>query len=84
MTPTSSDPLQQDGPFALLINAWVFEERPEAIQAAVIVAESSGRSGRASEVLAEDEGGETLRIWEVGRDAYSPLRDPVAALWPRP
>ncbi len=51
----------------------VFEERPEAIQAAVIVAEASGRSGRASEVLAEDEGGETHMIWKVGKDAYSPL-----------
>jgi hypothetical protein len=51
----------------------VFGERPEAIQAAVVVAESSGRSGRASEVLAEEENGSLLRIWEVGRDAYSPL-----------
>jgi hypothetical protein len=51
----------------------VFGERPEAIQAAVVVAEASGRSGRASEVLAEEEGGETLMIWEVGKDAYSPL-----------
>ena len=51
----------------------VFEERVEAIQAAVVVAESSGRSGRASEVLAEEEDGAFLSIWEVGRDAYSPL-----------
>jgi hypothetical protein len=51
----------------------VFEERAEAVQAAVVVAESSGRSGRTSEVLAEEEGGETLLIWEVGRDVYSPL-----------
>ena len=51
----------------------VFGERSEAIQAAVVVAEASGRSGRVSEVLAEEEGGETLLIWEVGRDAYSPL-----------
>jgi hypothetical protein len=51
----------------------VFGERAEAVQAAVVVAEASGRSGRASEVLAEEEGGETLLIWEVGKDAYSPL-----------
>ena len=51
----------------------VFGERAEAVQATVVVAEASGRSGRASEVLAEEEGGETLLIGEVGRDAYSPL-----------
>ena len=51
----------------------VFEGRSEAIQAAVVVAESSGRSGRASEVLSEQENGDMLLVWEVGRDAYSPL-----------
>ena len=48
----------------------VFEHRPEAIEAAVVVAESSGRSGRASGVLSE-ENGELLAIWEVGQDTYS-------------
>ena len=51
----------------------VFEHRPEAIEAAVVVAESSGRSGRASGVLSEANG-ELLAIWEVGQDAYSNTR----------
>ena len=51
----------------------LFEERAEAVQAAVVVAEASGRSGRVSEVLAEEESGERLLIWEVGKDAYTLL-----------
>jgi hypothetical protein len=50
----------------------VFEQRAEAIQAGIVVAEASGRAGRASEVLS-DENGALLAIWEVGKDAYSPL-----------
>ena len=50
-----------------------FHERVEAIQAAVIVAESSGRFGRTSGVLSQDGDGDMLPIWQVGRDAYSKL-----------
>ena len=50
-----------------------FGERGEAIQAAVLVAESSGRFGRASGVLSQDEDGHVLPIWQVGRDVYSRL-----------
>ena len=47
----------------------VFELRPEAIEAAV--AEASGRAGRTSGVLSE-QNGKLLPLWQVGRDAYSP------------
>lgn len=50
-----------------------FDERCEAIQAAIVVAESSGRFGRPSGVLSEEESGELHPIWEVGRDLYSKL-----------
>ena len=50
----------------------VFEQRTEAIHAGIVVAEASGRAGRASEVLS-DENGALLAIWKVGKDAYSPL-----------
>jgi hypothetical protein len=49
----------------------VFELRPEAIEAAVVVAEASGRAGRTSGVVSE-QNGELLPLWQVGRDAYSP------------
>ncbi len=51
----------------------VFEKRTEAIQVAVVVAESSGRAGRVSEVLSEGANGELLPLWQIGHDAYSPL-----------
>jgi hypothetical protein len=50
-----------------------FEERPEAIQAAIVVAESSGRFGRPSGVFSLAQSGQLLPIWQVGRDAYSKL-----------
>jgi hypothetical protein len=50
-----------------------FDERVEAIHAAVLVAESSGRFGRTSGVLSQDEDGDMLPIWQVDRDAYSKL-----------
>jgi hypothetical protein len=49
----------------------VFHRRPEAIEAAVVVAEASGRAGRTSGVLSE-QNGEYLSLWQVGQDAYSP------------
>lgn len=51
----------------------IFDGRPEAIQAAVAVAESSGRFGRASGVLSEEGDGQLLPIWAVGRDSLSKL-----------
>jgi hypothetical protein len=47
-----------------------FEGRPEAVQAAVAVAESTRWFGRTSAVVSE-ESGELLPIWEVGRAACS-------------
>jgi hypothetical protein len=49
-----------------------FMGRHEALQAAVVVAEASGRAGKTAEILSE-EGGKMHPIWEVGRDAYSTL-----------
>ncbi len=51
----------------------VFAERPEALQAAIVVSEASGRAGRTSVVVTEDPNGALRTIWEFGRDAYSPL-----------
>jgi hypothetical protein len=48
-----------------------FTGRHEALQAAVVVAEASGRAGRPAEVLSEAEGGTMQVMWQVGRDAYS-------------
>lgn len=50
-----------------------FDEQCEAIQAVIVVAESSGRFGRPSGSLPEKEGGELHPLWEVGRDLYSTL-----------
>jgi hypothetical protein len=50
----------------------VFDTRPRAIEAAVVVAEASARHGRVSGVAVE-EGGDLIPIWEAGRDAYSTL-----------
>jgi hypothetical protein len=49
-----------------------FTGRHEALQAAVVVAQASGRAGRTAEVLSEEDG-KMHSIWEVGRDAYSVL-----------
>jgi cation transport regulator ChaC len=49
-----------------------FTGRHEALQAAVVVAEASGRAGKTAEVLSEEDG-EIHSMWEVGRDAYSVL-----------
>ena len=46
--------------------------RHEAIQAAVMVAEASGRAGKTAEVLTDD-GSELHPLWEVGRDTYSDI-----------
>jgi hypothetical protein len=51
----------------------VFDKRPQAIQAAIVVAQASGRAGRVSGVLSEEAGGEMFPIWQVGRDSYSAL-----------
>ncbi|EIM26845.1 hypothetical protein [Microvirga lotononidis] len=45
-----------------------FEGRHEAIQAAVAVAEASGRAGNTVEIISAEEYGEMIPIWEVGRD----------------
>lgn len=50
-----------------------FNGRHEAVQAAVVVAEASGRGGKGADVLLEEEDGEMRPIWEVGRDALSIL-----------
>lgn len=49
-----------------------FDERPKAIEAAVVVAEASARLGKISGVVLE-EGDERTVVWEAGRDAYSRL-----------
>ena len=47
-----------------------FDERPKAIEAAVVVAEASARHGRTSGVVLE-EGDRRIVVWDAGRDAYS-------------
>ncbi len=47
-----------------------FDERPKAIEAAVVVAEASARLGKAAGVLRE-EGDQRIMVWDAGRDAYS-------------
>src|SRR4051812_8714753 len=51
----------------------VFEERPKAIEAAVMVAQASARRGRVSGVVVEEDNGNLIPIWDAGRDAYSTL-----------
>ena len=47
-----------------------FDERPKAIEAAVVVAEASARLGKAAGVVME-ECGQRIVVWDAGRDAYS-------------
>jgi len=47
-----------------------FDERPKAIEAAVVVAEASARLGKAAGVMME-EGDQRIVVWDAGRDAYS-------------
>ena len=47
-----------------------FEERPKAIEAAVVVAEASARLGKASGVVMEA-GDRRIMVWDAGRDTYS-------------
>ncbi|MBB3018957.1 hypothetical protein FHR70_002011 [Microvirga lupini] len=49
-----------------------FDDRPKAIEAAVVVAEASARLGKAAGVVME-EGDERIVVWDAGRDAYSRL-----------
>jgi hypothetical protein len=51
----------------------VFDERPKAIEAAVMVAEASARHGRVSGVAVAGDDGDLIPIWDAGRDAYSTL-----------
>jgi hypothetical protein len=55
------------------LKTFVIRERAGAVQAGVLWPKASGRSGRASDVLTEEENSALLLVWEVGRDAYSPL-----------
>jgi hypothetical protein len=47
-----------------------FDERPKAIEAAVVVAEASARLGRVAGVVME-EGDQRIIVWDAGRDTYS-------------
>ena len=47
-----------------------FDERPKAIEAAVVVAEAPARLGKASGVVME-EGDQRIMVWDAGRDTYS-------------
>jgi hypothetical protein len=49
-----------------------FEKRPQAIEAAVVVAEASARLGKAAGVVME-EGDQRIVVWDAGRDTYSRL-----------
>lgn len=49
-----------------------FDERPQAIEAAVVVAEASARLGKAAGVVME-EGDQRIVVWDAGRDTYSRL-----------
>ena len=49
-----------------------FEERPQAIEAAVVVAEASARLGKAAGIVME-EGDRRIMVWDAGRDTYSKL-----------
>jgi hypothetical protein len=51
----------------------VFDERPKAIEAAVVVAEASALHGRVSGVAVEEEDGGLIPIWDARWDAYSKL-----------
>ena len=51
----------------------VFDERPKAIEAAVVVVEASARRGRVSGVVVEEDNGDLIPIWDAERDAYSKL-----------
>ena len=47
-----------------------FDDRPKAIEAAVVVAEASARLGKTSGVVMED-GDQRIVVWDAGRDVYS-------------
>jgi hypothetical protein len=51
----------------------VFDERPKAIEAAVVMAEASARHGRISGIAVEEEDGDRIPIWDAGWDLYSTL-----------
>jgi hypothetical protein len=46
----------------------MFGARAEAVRAAVMAAEASGRSGAAARVLSQDETGDVHTVWQSGRD----------------
>ena len=50
----------------------LFDDRPQAIEAAVVVAEASARLGKVAGVVME-EGDQRIVVWDAGRDTYSRL-----------
>ena len=48
-----------------------FAEKGEAIEAAILVACSSGKFGSQAQVLTEGEDGRFVPIWTYGQDSYS-------------
>ncbi len=47
-----------------------FPEKPQAIRAAVALAQATGEQGIAVSVLAEGEQGTRYTLWSFGRDGY--------------
>jgi hypothetical protein len=48
-----------------------FTKKGEAIEAAIVVACSSGKFGRQAQVLTKSEDGRFVPIWTYGQDSYS-------------